>query len=85
MNSRDKRHVYVHGCGSWVCVCASRADGMKNDMGVICASRTHIPTIRKGYMCSSLAALHVSLIRPRLSHSLADTPSTIYHGSDVLL
>ena len=80
VNSHDMRRVYVHGCGSWVCVCASRADGMKNDMGVICASRTHIPTIRKGYMCSSL---HVSLTRPCISHRLADAPGTISHGSDV--
>ena len=69
----------VHGCG--------HADEIKNGgrLKNICASRTQIPTIRKGYMCSSLAALHVSLTRPRLSHSLADTPCTISHGSDVLL
>ena len=30
VNSHDMRHVYVHGCGSWVCVCASHADEMKN-------------------------------------------------------
>ena len=71
----------VHGC-----VCANRADEMKNGRRLkYTASRTQIPTIRKGYMCSSLAALHVSLTRPRLSHSLADTPCTISHGSDVLL
>ena len=56
----DVRRVYVlvHGC---VCVCASHADEMKWRLKNICASRTQIPTIRKGYMCSSLAALHVSL------------------------
>ena len=58
--------------GSWVCVCASHADEMKNGGRLnLCASRTQIPTIRKGYMCSSLAALHVSLTRPRLSHAIA--------------
>ena len=71
----------VHGC-----VCASRADEMKNGgrLKYMC-SRTQIPTIRKGYMCSSLAGLQVSLTRPRLSPILADTSCTIYHGSDVLL
>ena len=29
--------------------------------------------------------LHAALTPPRLSPSLADTPCTIYHGSDVLL
>ena len=73
-------YVLVHGC-----VCASHADEMKNGgrLKYMCQRNA----IRKGYMymCSSLAALHVSLTRPRLSHSLADTPCTISHGSDVLL
>ena len=39
VNSHDMRRVYVHGCGSWVCVPAVQ---MKWKMvGVICASRTH--------------------------------------------
>ena len=80
VNSHDMRRVYVHVCGSWVCVPAVQ---MKWKMvGVICASRMHIPIKRKGYMCTSL---HVSLTRPRLSPSLGDAPGTIYHGSDVLL
>ena len=65
----DVRRVYVlvHGC-----VCASHAEEMKNGGCLnLCASRTQIPTIRKGYMCSSLAALHVSLTRPRHSHAIA--------------
>ena len=71
----DVRRVYVlvHGC-----VCASHADEMKNGG-------------RLKHMCqqnanpdNKLAALHVSLTRPRLSHSLADTPCTLPHGSDVL-
>ena len=81
MYNCDVRRVYVlvHGC-----VCASHADEMKNGgrLKYMCQQNA---TIRKGYMCSSLAALHVSLTRPRLSHSLADTPCTIHHGSDVLL
>ena len=82
---RDMRRVMCWFMG--VCECASHADELKNGgrLKYICASRTHISTIRNGYMCSSLAALHVSLTRPRLSHSLANTPCTTYHGSDVLL
>ena len=76
----DVRRVYVLVHGG-VCVCASHAEEMKN--GGRLKYMCQIPTIRKGYMCSSLATLHVSLTQPRLSHSLADTPCTIYHGSDV--
>ena len=32
VNSHDMRHVYAHGCGSWVC--ASCADEMKNGVYV---------------------------------------------------
>ena len=82
MNSHDMRHVYVHG---WVhgCVCASHADEMKNGghLKYMCQQNAN----PNGYMYSSLAELHVSLTRPRLSPCLADTPCTIYHGSDVLL
>ena len=69
-------YMLVHGC-----VCASHADEMKNGgrLKYMCQQNA----IRKDYMCSSLAALHVSLTRPRLSHSLADTPCTIYNDSDV--
>ena len=77
----DVRRVYVlvHRC-----VCASHADEMKNGgrLKYMCQQNAN-PDNKEGYMCSSLAALHVSLTRPRLSHSLADTPCTIYHGSDV--
>ena len=51
-----------------VCMCwfmgvpASHADDDGHFLK-ICACRTQIPTIRKGYMCSSLAALHATLIQ----------------------
>ena len=83
----DVRRVYVlvHGCVCvcvCVCVCASHADEMKNGgrLKYMCQQNAN-PDNREGL--SSLAALHVSLTRPRLSHSLADTPCTMYHGSDV--
>ena len=65
--------VTLDVCMCWFMgVCASHEDEMKNGGRLnLCASRTQIPTIRKGYMCSSLAALHVSLTRPRLSHAIA--------------
>ena len=76
------RHVYVlvHGC---VCVCACHADEMKNGgrLKYMCKQNAN-PDNKEGL---HVFVLHVSLTRPRLSHSLADTPCTIYHGSDVLL
>ena len=72
----------VHGC-----VCASHADEMKNGghLKYMCQQNTN-PNNKEGlHMYSSLAGLHVSLTRPRLSPSLADTPCTTSHGSDVLL
>ena len=71
-----------------MCVCASHADEMKNGgrLKYMCQQNAN-PDNKEGLhaLRSSLAALHVSLNRPRLSHSLADTPCTISHGSDVLL
>ena len=62
--------------------CASHADEMKKGGVLINVPAERKSTIRKGYMYSSL---HVSLTRPCLSTSLADTPCTISHDSDVLL
>ena len=82
---RDMRRVYVlvHGC---VCVCASHADELKNGgrLKYMCQQNANLDNkeglhVFKGYMCSSLAALHVSLTRPRLSLSLAD--NTVHYIS----
>ena len=85
VDSQDMRHVYMYAL--YVCVCASRADEMKTGghLNYMCQQNTN-PNNKEGlHMYSSLAGLHVSLTRPRLSPSLADTPCTISHGSDVLL
>ena len=89
---RDMRRVCMYVCvyvcvcvsvGSWVWfmgVCASHACRRNEKRW---AFKIYVPAERKslaknkGYMCSSLAALHVALTRPRLSPSLADTPCTI--------
>ena len=47
VNSHDMRRVYVHGCGSWVCVCASRADEMKNDGCYMCQQNAY-PNNKEG-------------------------------------
>ena len=57
-------------------VCASRADEMKNDGCYMCQQNAY-PNNKE------VLHVHVSLTRPCLSHSLADAPGTISHGSDV--
>ena len=79
----DVRHVYVlvHGC-----VCASHADEMKNGgrLKYMCQQNAN-PDNKEGLHVfqPSCTACVFNLTTPLLS--LANTPCTIYHGSDVLL